>query len=270
MQEFKSKKTKIFKEIAYGFIGGIFLSYILNKFLRIETALIIGILFFLLIIYWSTVIDNIKVVIDGDELIFYRGKKEKYRFVISQCSFSSSIESSDGVDICTLVVKTIKKETAIDCSMLGSKNYEKLLDILEINETISLAAVKKSKGGLDFGLIFVAVCLIILGVTALKERYFEKSIFVINNKTATTINSVRLIYVKENKVIDVGDIKRKSKYKHKIDTNRTGAILLEYKEYKKKTYRYKAIPEITSKMDKVEVIFDNFDLGKIKIKKRSK
>lgn len=30
--------------------------------------------------------------------------------------------------------------------------------------------IKKSKGSLGFGLIFVAICLVILGVTTLKER----------------------------------------------------------------------------------------------------
>lgn len=118
--------------------------------------------------------------------------------------------------------------------------------------------LRRSKGSLGFGLIFVAICLIVLGVTTIKERYFEKSVLVINNKTIKSINNVKIIYVEENKVIDAGDIKRESKYKHKIDTNKTGAILLEYTEHKKKTHKYQIIPEITPKMERVEVILDDF------------
>lgn len=118
--------------------------------------------------------------------------------------------------------------------------------------------LRRSKGSLGFGLIFVAICLIALVVTAVKERYFEKSVLVINNKTIKAINNVKIIYVEENKVIDIRYIKRESKYKHKIDTNKTGAILLEYTEHKKKTHQYQIVSEITPKMDRVEVILDDF------------
>lgn len=148
MIELKSKKTRIFKEIIYAFVGAIFLSYVFSIFLRDDIALIIGILAFLLFSYFAIVSDNIKVIIDGDDLIFYNGKKKKYHYAISQCSFSSSIEYSSGIDTCTLVVKTPEDEIGeyIDCSMLGEKNYLELLDILGFNDEVVLETTKKEKG----------------------------------------------------------------------------------------------------------------------------
>lgn len=127
--------------------------------------------------------------------------------------------------------------------------------------------IRRSKGSLGFGLIYVAICLIILGVTTLKERYFEKSVLAINNKTTSRINNVKIIYANDNEIIEVGEIKRESKYKHKIDTRKTGAILLGYTGYNKKTYLYQVVSQITPKMDRVEVILDDSSHPeKIKIK----
>lgn len=127
--------------------------------------------------------------------------------------------------------------------------------------------IRRSKGSLGFGLIFIVICLIILGVTTVKERYFEKSVLAINNKTTSRINDVKIIYANDNEIIEVGEIKRESKYKHKINTKKTGAILLGYTGYNKKTYLYQVVSQITPKMDRIEVILDDSrNPEKIKIK----
>lgn len=127
--------------------------------------------------------------------------------------------------------------------------------------------IRRSRGSLGFGLIFIAIWLVILGVTTLKERYFEKSTLVINNETTSRINNVKIIYTNDNEIIEVGEIKRESKYKHKIDTKKTGAILLGYTGYNKKTCLYQVVSQITPKMDRVEVILDDSSHPeKIKIK----
>ena len=127
--------------------------------------------------------------------------------------------------------------------------------------------IRRSRGSLGFGLIFIAIWLVILGVTTLKERYFEKSVLVINNETTSRINNVKIIYANDNEIIEVGEIKRESKYKHKIDTKKTGAILLGYTGYNKKTCLYHVVSQITPKMDRVEVILDDSSHPeKIKIK----
>lgn len=127
--------------------------------------------------------------------------------------------------------------------------------------------IRRSKGSLGFGLIFIGICLIILGVTTVKERYFEKSVLAINNKTTSRINDVKIIYANDNEIIEVGEIKRESKYKHKINTKKTGAILLSYTGYNKKTYLYQVVSQITPKMDRIEVILDDSrNPEKIKIK----
>ena len=127
--------------------------------------------------------------------------------------------------------------------------------------------IRRSRGSLGFGLIFIAIWLVILGVTTLKESYFEKSVLVINNETTSRINNVKIIYANDNEIIEVGEIKRESKYKHKIDTKKTGAILLGYTGYNKKTCLYQVVSQITPKMDRVEVILDDSSHPeKIKIK----
>lgn len=149
MKEFKSNPLVILKNIFFALCGGFVLAIIANFFLSPTISKVLGLLAFLGGTYFAVVLDNIRIVIEGDNLIFYRGKKEIHRFTISECSFHSLIRSSSGDSSCDLTIKTSEDDygTTIDCSMLGSGRYLQLLDALGFNnqEPVNISTTKKNK-----------------------------------------------------------------------------------------------------------------------------
>lgn len=149
MKEFKSNPLVILKNVFFAVCGGFVLAIIANFFLSPTISKILGILAFLGGTYVAVALDNIRIIIDGDNLILYRGKKETHRFIISECSFHSLIRSSTGDSSCDLTIKTNENDygTTIDCSMLGSNRYLQLLDALGFNdqEPVNISTTKKNK-----------------------------------------------------------------------------------------------------------------------------
>lgn len=136
MKEFKSNPLVIGKNIIFAVFGGILVAIIANFFLTSFLSVILGIVIFGAISYLALVSNNIKVVIDGNKLTFYRGAKETHSFTISECSFHSLIQSSLEDSSCDLTIKTPEDNygVTIDCSMLGKNRYLQLLDALGFND----------------------------------------------------------------------------------------------------------------------------------------
>ena len=136
MKEFKSNPLVILKNVFFVACAGFVLAIIANFFLSPTISKVLGTLTFLGGTYFAVVLDNIRIIIDGDKLTFYRGKKETHSFIISESS-------------CDLTIKTHENDygTTIDCSMLGRGRYLQLLDALGFNdqEPVNISTTKKSK-----------------------------------------------------------------------------------------------------------------------------
>lgn len=149
MKEFKSNPLVILKNVLFAVCAGFVLAIIANFFLSPTISKGLGALAFLGGTYFAVVLDNIRVVIDGDRLTFYRGKKETHSFTISECSFHSLIRSTTGDSSCDLTIKTHENDygTTIDCSMLGRGRYLQLLDALGFNEQepVNISTTKRNK-----------------------------------------------------------------------------------------------------------------------------
>lgn len=149
MKEFKSNPLVILKNVLFAVCTGFVLAIIANFFLSPTISKGLGALAFLGGTYFAVVLDNIRVVIDGDRLTFYRGKKETHSFTISECSFHSLIRSTTGDSSCDLTIKTHENDygTTIDCSMLGRGRYLQLLDALGFNdqEPVNISTTKRNK-----------------------------------------------------------------------------------------------------------------------------
>ena len=137
------------KNVLFAVCAGFVLAIIANFFLSPTISKGLGALAFLGGTYFAVVLDNIRVVIDGDKLTFYRGKKETHSFTISECSFHSLIRSTTGDSSCDLTIKTHENDygTTIDCSMLGRGRYLQLLDALGFNdqEPVNISTTKRNK-----------------------------------------------------------------------------------------------------------------------------
>ena len=114
-----------------------------------------------------------------------------------------------------------------------------------------------TRGSIPFGLLFVFICLTAIGIIKVKESFFENGVLIINNKSIRPLSNVKIIYDDSDKIIDVGEIKRESKFKKKIDTKENGSISIEYDDYKGKTYKHIVIPEIKNKMNRIEAIIES-------------
>ena len=149
MKEFKSNPLVILKNVLFAVCAGFVLAIIANFLLSPTISKGLGALAFLGGTYFAVVLDNIRVVIDGDRLTFYRGKKETHSFTISECSFHSLIRSTTGDSSCDLTIKTHENDygTTIDCSMLGRGRYLQLLDALGFNdqEPVNISTTKRNK-----------------------------------------------------------------------------------------------------------------------------
>lgn len=114
-----------------------------------------------------------------------------------------------------------------------------------------------TRGSIPFGLLFVFICLTAIGVIKLKENFFESGTLVINNKSTKPLSNVKIIYDDSNKIVDVGEIKRESKFKKKIDTKENGSVSIKYDDYNGKTYNHIVVPEIKNEMSRIEVIIES-------------
>jgi len=114
-----------------------------------------------------------------------------------------------------------------------------------------------TRGSIPFGLLFVFICLAGLGIIKVKENYFEGGRLVVNNTGIKSLTNVKIIYDNPDKTLETGEIKRESKYKHKINTKEKGSISLEYTDYKGKTHKHTVIPEIKEKMNRIEVAIES-------------
>ncbi|MCL1890959.1 MAG: hypothetical protein FWG00_02915 [Coriobacteriia bacterium] len=135
MEVYQSSLFVKIKEIVYGVAGGAVLALILSWFLRWEIALAAGIAVLLLSILFALFFNNIKIVVDGDSFSVHRGSKEKHRFNLSEVGISALIKTTDGDSDCALSVTQANGEmTNIDCSMLGARRFNRLLDTLGVTD----------------------------------------------------------------------------------------------------------------------------------------
>lgn len=134
MITYKSSLFVIIKNVIYGVAGGAVLALILSWFIdNLVIAIAIAAVVGLFVVYLALFGDNIKIVIDGDDLSFYKMGKLKHHFKISEVGFRAKIKTRDGDSDCNLTVLSADgSETTIDCSMLGNSRFYKLLDSLDI------------------------------------------------------------------------------------------------------------------------------------------
>jgi len=124
----------------------------------------------------------------------------------------------------------------------------------------------RGRGSIPFGLLFIFLCLVAWGFTSIKENYFESGRLVINNKSTRPLTNVKIIYDDSAQTIEAGEIKRESKYKHKIDTKENGSVSIEYTDYRGNTYSHLVIPEIKEKMNRIEAAVESsMNYGEITI-----
>lgn len=151
MREFKSSLFVIGKNVAYGIGGALLVALVLSWFINTTIAVVLGIAAGAAIIYLAVHSNNIRVVVDGDAVAFFRGEKELHRFTLADHSFHAKIVTTTGSGIpdsdCDLTVTAPDgTETEIDCSMLGHGRFMELLDCLGFNNQppTPVATVKKA------------------------------------------------------------------------------------------------------------------------------
>lgn len=132
---YKSNPLIVLKNLVYAAFGGLLATMIAGWFLGATISIIIGAAIALYIMYCVLYGDNFKIVVDGDELSFYRRDKLVHRFKISEVGFRANIRSSSADSDCTLtVVKPDGSSTRIDCTTLGESRFYELLDTLKITD----------------------------------------------------------------------------------------------------------------------------------------
>lgn len=90
-----------------------------------------------LAIMWN---DCICIVIQEGELIIYRGKKVKNRFMIADCKMNSKITTKGLHSDCQLIIEAKEGVEYLDCSMMGIRRFKKLLEAIGFNNPIKVNA----------------------------------------------------------------------------------------------------------------------------------
>lgn len=88
-----------------------------------------------LAIVWS---DWIRIVVQDGKMIIYRGKKVKNHFVVSDCKISSKITTKGFNSNCQLTIEHDSGIEWLDCSMLGTRRYKKLLEAIGFDNPIKV------------------------------------------------------------------------------------------------------------------------------------
>ena len=101
---------------------------------------LLGIIWAVLLILALALIgyDCVRVVVQDDELIIYRGRKVKNRFVISDCKMDSKIITRRLSSDCQLIIESDSGFEWLDCSMMGRKRFERLQDAIGFNNPVKV------------------------------------------------------------------------------------------------------------------------------------
>lgn len=150
MREFKYRKFVVIKEwltliLGSGAIG--ILVYLFTE--KAQYAIITGValaILFTLIVFFEA---RQRIIIDGDTLKVYKASKLKNQYDINSCSFKARTASGGnniGVDCKLIVLMGNGEEDCIDCTKLGWKQFEELLDLLGFNNGPQEIEVVKKEG----------------------------------------------------------------------------------------------------------------------------
>ena len=135
MITYKSSLLIILRNLICAAFGSGIVILLLSLFLELNAAIIIGFAALTYFLYLALAGNNIIIVINGDELSFYRQQKLKHRFNLNKVELYAKVRTINGSSDCSLIViEGSCKQTCIDCSMLGAKTFYKLLYALNMNE----------------------------------------------------------------------------------------------------------------------------------------
>ncbi len=141
----------IAKNVMMGLIAGAVAAWIGTWFLAERTAVIIGGVIALLLVYFALIGDNYRLTLDDKQLRVYRLGKLKHAFPLDAYSFSARVKTtydSTGSDSDCHLIAThdgTEEVTRLDLSMLGKRRFMLLLDDLgfDSNAPRKLLATKK-------------------------------------------------------------------------------------------------------------------------------
>lgn len=152
MKRYKSSLFVIGKNVLYGVGGGFVAALVVSWFAGGFTAVLVGIVAGLAIIYFAVYGDNIEITLDDGVMTVTRFGKLLHTFTVDECSFNAKVRTTSdmtgGDSDCTLrITRADGGEVHLDCSMLGERRFMELLDDLGFNDTepVALATTRKTE-----------------------------------------------------------------------------------------------------------------------------
>lgn len=133
MRTYTSSPFIIAKNIVFGLFGGAVAAWICTWFLAERTALVIGGVIVLLLVYFALIGDNYRLTLDDKQLCVYRLGKLRHTFLLRMYGFSARIKTTydgtGGDSDCHLIATSedTGEVTRLDLSMLGKQRFMLLL-----------------------------------------------------------------------------------------------------------------------------------------------
>ena len=135
MITYKSSLLIIIRNLICAVFGSGIVILLLSLPLELNTAIIIGFVVLIYFLYLALISNNITIIISGDELSFYKQQKLEHSFNLNKVELYAKIRMINGGCDCYLIVSEGScKQTCINCSMLGTETFYKLLYDLNMTE----------------------------------------------------------------------------------------------------------------------------------------
>lgn len=146
MTVFKSNPFVVIKNLVFAAFGGLLAAMIAGWFLGTAIAVAIGAAIALYIMYCVLFRDNLKIVVGGGVLSFYRRENLVHRFTINDTVFHANVSSSMCDSDCILTATGPDGSiTAIDLTNIGEGPFYELLDLLGVTNPEPKAIETKKK-----------------------------------------------------------------------------------------------------------------------------
>ncbi len=144
----ESSKFIVIKSVIIVLFAGAFIGYALYAFLS-PLAGYIGVGLFLVFGIYTFITEWMFAVEVKDGTFYvYSGTKVKYEFVLADCAMRARTKSGGnniGTD-CSLEVEDADRLITVDCTPLGNRRFQRLLDDLGFNDHESEVLETQKKG----------------------------------------------------------------------------------------------------------------------------
>ena len=129
---FQSETLLRIRTLILGLFTAAILGTAASGFVQAGAAAAIGALLCIVVIYLALVIEDIKIIVDSRTFTMYRRDKVVHRFILDDIYVIANRKRDGAIKSCLLsIISEDHKITQIDCSILGKKQFARLLASLD-------------------------------------------------------------------------------------------------------------------------------------------